>query len=79
MNAGLSYNRCLISKSCCHTHHCYCYKGMDLREKMGGEQRGGMGEGRVFWLGQQKLCYKDGDAEASLGKVGEARAGHAEL
>lgn len=53
---------------------------MDLREKMGrGEQRRGMEEGRVFWLGQQKLCYKDGDAEASLGKVGEARAGHAEL
>lgn len=47
MNAGLSHNKCLISKSCYYSHHCYYYEGTDLRDD-GGEQRGpvtaGMGE-----------------------------------
>lgn len=70
MNAGLSHNKCLISKSCYYPHHCYYYEGTNLRDDRG-EQRGpvtaGMGEGRVFWLGQQGCCYKDEDAGADSG------------
>lgn len=42
MNAGLSPNKCLISKSCHYPHHCYYYKGTDLGEMMG-ENRGAQG------------------------------------
>lgn len=71
MDAGLSHNKRLISKSCYYPHRCYYYEGTNLRDD-GGEQRGlvtaGMGEGRVFWLGQQGRCYKDEDAGAGSGR-----------
>lgn len=79
MNAGLSCNKCLISRSCCHPHHGYCYTGKALNEKVEGENRGKGGEGRVFWSGQQEPCHEDGEAGASLAREGEASARHAEF
>lgn len=54
MNAGLSHNKCLITKSCYYPHHCYYYEGTDLRETMG-ENRGArrlLGWGREEFSGQ---------------------------
>lgn len=51
MNAGLSRNKGLISRSCSHPHHGYCYKGKALKEKVeGGEHR--EGRGREEFSGQ---------------------------